>query len=84
MKCPICDKEFYGIGFLTHNNKTLCKDCIQFVIQEHAKSINLMEAKKMNNENTFDEVCEDCDNGTDLPCVACQYEEFANAYGMTK
>jgi hypothetical protein len=30
------------------------------------------------------EVCEDCDNGTDMPCVACQYAEFANAYGMTQ
>ena len=31
-----------------------------------------------------DEICEDCDNGTDMPCISCQSEELKNAYGIKK
>ena len=25
--------------------------------------------------NAYEEVCDDCDNGTDMPCINCQWEE---------
>ncbi len=52
--------------------------------QEQQEKNQRKEAKQMNNENTFDEVCEDCDNGTDMPCVSCQYDEIKKAYGINK
>lgn len=27
--------------------------------------------------NAYEEVCEECDNGTDTPCTACLWEEGA-------
>ena len=38
----------------------------------------------MENKNTSDEICEDCDNGTDMPCISCQWEELRIAYGINK
>ncbi len=60
------------------NEKTFDGGCLNcdFVTTDR----NALEMHKC----VSDEICDDCDNGTDLPCVACQYEEFANAYGMTK
>jgi hypothetical protein len=31
-----------------------------------------------------DEVCEDCNNGTDMPCVACIKEDEDKAWGISK
>jgi hypothetical protein len=35
MNCPICEQEFYGTGYLTHNRKTLCVMCTKNIIDEH-------------------------------------------------
>lgn len=35
MNCPICNKEFYGVGYLTHNDKTLCGMCVKYIIDTH-------------------------------------------------
>jgi hypothetical protein len=58
---------------------TLCGACGQY-IEKNEQDEKGFHAPTLCDAN--DEVCEDCDNGTDMPCVACQYAEFANAYGM--
>jgi hypothetical protein len=35
MKCAICEKEFYGVGYKTHNEKTLCVMCTKDVVDTH-------------------------------------------------
>ena len=35
MNCPVCEQEFYGVGYLTHNRKTLCVMCTKNIIDEH-------------------------------------------------
>lgn len=58
---------------------TLCGACGQY-IEKNEQDEKGFHAPTLCDAN--DEVCEDCNNGTDMPCVACQYAEFANAYGM--
>ena len=36
-------------------------------------AFEVLEKEKEN--PSFEEVCEDCDNGTDTPCTACLWEE---------
>ena len=35
MNCPVCEKEFYGVGYNTHNEKTLCVSCTKWIIDAH-------------------------------------------------
>ena len=35
MYCPICEKEFYGVGYKTHNEKTLCVSCLKWIMDAH-------------------------------------------------
>jgi hypothetical protein len=71
----------------TTNDREELRDhnCTQYVPQhispeQLAKVVAILNKQK----ESADEICENCDNGTDMPCVACQYDEFKNAYGMTK
>jgi len=35
MNCPVCEKEFYGVGYNTHNSKTLCVSCLKWIMDAH-------------------------------------------------
>jgi hypothetical protein len=39
---------------------------------------------KLNEENIVEEVCEDCDNGTEWPCDYCLEEDRRKGLGLDK
>jgi hypothetical protein len=51
---------------------TLCGACGQYY-EENEQDEKGFHSPTLCDAN--DEVCEDCDNGTDMPCVTCQSEE---------
>jgi hypothetical protein len=58
---------------------TLCGACGQYY-EDNQQGDDGYHSPEICDAN--DEVCEDCDNGTDLPCVACIKEDINKAYGI--
>jgi len=59
----------------TDRNELELHNCTEYVPQHISpKQLENVISILNKQKELADEVCEDCDNGTDMPCVACQYK----------
>jgi hypothetical protein len=70
------DRVKYILTELKKSEKN-CGACGQFFNKSQADAEGFHLAVLC---DATDEVCEDCENGTDMPCIPCQWEELKNAY----
>lgn len=77
--CLICFEDYLVKNTKDHQCKeqNLCGACGQYY-EENQQGEDGYHAPELCDAN--DEICEDCDNGTDMPCISCQSEELKNAY----
>jgi hypothetical protein len=45
MKCAICEIEFCGVGYKTHNDKILCRNCTKDVVLKFHKEFVMIYLK---------------------------------------
>ncbi len=89
--CKNCGVKIKNVYLVTRDEEKVmaCFDCAEiknwenyqpkYISKEQlAKVIAILDEQK----ESADEVCEDCDNGTDMPCKACLDEDMKKGLGI--